>query len=85
MQFDGACDRLAVVFRDRGIMLSRRIHVAVTENIRNNIDISRLTIERRAVGRAEFVRRDLFERGNDPGIFFHEIFHGAHGNAAILQ
>ena len=85
MQSDCTRHRTAVIFRDRGVVFPRRIDVTVSEYVRNNINIARFPIQRRAVGGAQFMRRDFFQRRDDFCIFFDEIFHGAHRNSAVLH
>ena len=61
------------------------VDVAVAEYVRHHVDVARRAVEVGAVGAAQFVRGDLFERRGDRGIFLDQILHRAHAYPPDLQ
>ena len=66
-------------------MSPRGIDVSMPQNIGDDIDIARFTVEGGAIGGTQFMRRNLFEGSNDSGVLFDEIFHGPDDDPAILH
>ena len=57
----------------------------MAEYVRHHVDVARRAVEVGAVGAAQFVRGDLFERRGDRGIFLDQILHRAHAYPPDLQ
>ena len=74
----------SVVIHGR-VMPARRVDVLVSEDIRNEIYISGLTVEGSAVSAPQFVRSYFFCRRHTGGVFLDEIFHGADGHPLSLD
>ena len=84
MQLNFADNAAARVLAYSRIMFTRRVYVLMPEDVRNDVDISRSFIKRRAVSTSEFMRRNFFEGRDDFRVFVHQILHSAHRNARFL-
>ena len=84
-KLDHIDDRTAVFVGLCGIMAAGCVDVAVSQNIRNQVNIAGLLIQIGAKGGSQLVRTDLFERRNDGGILFYQIFNAADIDSFTLK
>ena len=67
------------------IMLSRGIHILMSENIRHEIDIAGFPVKRSAIGTAQLVGRDFFQIRHKMRIFFNHQLHSPDTDTFFLQ
>ena len=66
-------------------MFPSGIDIAVSQHIRNQVDIAGLLVQGGAIGTAQLVGRNFLKSSNPGCIFFYKVFHGTHRHAPILQ
>lgn len=70
---------------DGGVKLSSNVHIIVSENIGNQINIICFRIKGGAVAAPQLMRCNLFLRCCHRRIFLHQIFHAAHSQAFLAK
>ena len=61
------------------------VYIGMSENICYKIDIACFPVQIGAIGTAQFVRGDLFERCDDMSVFFNQVFYRADIHAFALH
>ena len=66
-------------------MFAGRIDVLVSQDIRNQVDVPRRSVQAGSVGTAQLMGSDLFEGGGQSRVFFDKVFDGADRDPPVLE
>ena len=66
-------------------MFTGRVDVLVSQDIRNQVDVPRRSVQAGSVGTAQLMGSDLFEGGGKTGVFFDQVFNCPNRDPPVLK